>query len=101
VAALMYGAKGAIPASCNIAPEWCVGMYEAFVRGDLAAAQAMQARLHPVRLAMSLGTGNGAIKEGMAVLGRGAGPSRSPVSPLSADKRVKLKEILEKAGVRE
>jgi 4-hydroxy-tetrahydrodipicolinate synthase len=100
-AALMFGAKGAIPASCNIAPDLCVGIYEACIRGDLSAAQVLQARLHPVRLAMNLGTGNGAIKEGMAVLGRGAGPSRFPVSPLSADKRAKLKEILDKAGVRE
>lgn len=98
-AALMFGAKGAIPASCNIAPELCVGIYEAFAKGDVAAAQAFQARLHPVRLAMALGTGNGAIKEAMALLGRPAGPNRLPITPLPDDKRAKLKAILAAAGV--
>jgi 4-hydroxy-tetrahydrodipicolinate synthase len=100
-AALMVGAKGAIPASCNIAPDLCVGIYEAFIRGDIAASQAYQARLHPVRVAMALGTGNGAVKEAMALLGRPAGPNRSPIAPLPADKRAKLKDILDTAGVRE
>ncbi len=99
-AALMFGAKGAIPASCNIAPELCVGIYESFIRRDFAAAQTQQATLHPIRLAMSLGTGNGAIKEAMALLGRSAGPNRRPISPLSSEKKQKLKEILAAAGLR-
>lgn len=97
-AALMFGAKGAIPASCNIAPEVCVGIYESFANGDFVAAQKQQAILHPIRLAMSLGTGNGAIKEAMALIGRSAGPNRRPISPLSADKKNKLKAILTAAG---
>ncbi len=100
-AALMFGAKGAIPASCNIAPELCVGIYESHAKGDTAGAAAYQARLHPVRLAMAMGTGNGAIKEAMALLGRPAGPNRMPILPLDADKRAKLKAILDAADVRE
>lgn len=99
-AALMFGAKGAIPASCNIAPELCVGIYESHIRRDFAAAQMQQAILHPIRLAMSLGTGNGAIKEAMALLGRSAGPNRRPISPLNSEKKQKLKEILAAAGLR-
>jgi 4-hydroxy-tetrahydrodipicolinate synthase len=100
LAALLFGAKGAIPASGNLAPDLCVGIYDSFVKGDIEAAKAYQARLHPVRVAMALGTGNGAIKEGLALLGRPAGPNRRPIAPLSADKRAKLKEILDKSGVR-
>ena len=33
---------------------------------------------------MTLGTGNGAVKEAMALLGRPAGPNRAPIAPLSA-----------------
>lgn len=98
-AALEFGAKGAIPASCNIAPELCVGIYESFVRGERSAAKQYQSRLHPIRTALSLGTGNGAIKEAMALLGRPAGPNRMPISPLSEEKRAKLKAILDAAGV--
>lgn len=101
LAALMFGAKGAIPATGNVAPELCVGIYQSFAKGDLTAAKAYQERLAPVRLAMTLGTGNGAIKEAMALLGRPAGPNRSPISPLSAEKRAKLQAALAKGGVKE
>lgn len=96
LAALDAGAQGAIPASCNIAPDLCVGIYESSIHGDRDAARAFQARLHPIRMAMALGTGNGAIKEAMALLGRPAGPNRAPISPLNDEKRQKLRLILEK-----
>ncbi len=99
LAALQSGAQGAIPATCNIAPDLCVGLYESFAKGDWDAAKEFQSRLHPVRLAMSLGTGNGAIKEALTLLGRSCGPNRSPVGPLPDDKKAKLKTILEKAGL--
>ena len=98
--ALQFGAHGAIPASCNIAPVPCVGIYAAFVKGDLDGACVAQARLHPIRMAMSLGTGNGAVKEAMGLLGRPAGLNRFPIAPLSDEKRAKLKSILDNAGVR-
>lgn len=98
-AALQAGAQGAIPASCNIAPELCVGIYESFVKGDAEAARQFQSRLHGVRMAMSLGTGNSAVKEAMALLGRSAGPMRSPVLPFGDAQKAKLKAILEKAGL--
>ncbi|MCI0702030.1 MAG: 4-hydroxy-tetrahydrodipicolinate synthase [Planctomycetia bacterium] len=99
LAALQSGAHGAIPASCNIAPELCVGIYESFVKGDIESAKQFQSRLHPVRMAMSLGTGNSAVKEAMAILGRSAGPMRSPIMPFSEAQKAKLKGILEKAGL--
>jgi 4-hydroxy-tetrahydrodipicolinate synthase len=99
LAALSFGAQGAIPASCNIAPDLCVGIYGSFIKGDLQAAKEFQSRLHPIRMAMSLGTGNGAIKEALTILGRPCGPNRSPIAPLPADKKLKLKSILEKAGL--
>lgn len=97
--ALTFGAKGAIPASSNIAPALCVGIYESFRKGDTASAKSFQERLTPVRMALSLGTGNGVVKEAMAVLGRPAGPNRRPVSPLSEEKRKLLREVLAAAGV--
>jgi 4-hydroxy-tetrahydrodipicolinate synthase len=99
LAALSAGAQGAIPASCNIAPELCVGIYNSFAKGDMVAAREFQSRLHPIRMAMSLGTGNGAIKEALTILGRPCGPNRSPIAPLAAEKKAKLKLILEKAGL--
>jgi 4-hydroxy-tetrahydrodipicolinate synthase len=99
LAALCAGAQGAIPASCNIAPELCVGIYNSFVKGDMSAAKEFQSRLHPVRMAMSLGTGNGAIKEALTLLGQPCGPNRSPIASLTEEKKKKLKQILEQAGL--
>lgn len=98
-AALQAGAQGAIPASCNIAPELCVGIYDSFVKGDAEAARAFQSRLHGVRMAMSLGTGNSAVKEALALLGRSAGPMRHPVLPFGDAQRAKLRAVLERAGL--
>jgi dihydrodipicolinate synthase/N-acetylneuraminate lyase len=99
--ALQMGVQGAIPASCNIAPGLCVSLYEAFVRGDVEGARAYQARLHGVRMAMTLGTGNGAVKEALILLGRSCGPNRLPIGPLGDDKKVKLMGILERAALLE
>lgn len=101
LAAMEFGAQGAIPASCNIAPQLCVGIYESFMKGDRNAAKEHQARLHPIRMAMSLGTGNGAVKESLALMGRPCGPNRLPIGPLGEEKRAKLKAILQKAGMME
>jgi 4-hydroxy-tetrahydrodipicolinate synthase len=96
---LMFGAKGAVPASGNIAPKLCVEIYEAFRAGDVARCQAAQKRLSPVRLALTIGTAPGVVKQAMALTGWDVGPSRSPIAPLGAEKRAKLKEILVGAGL--
>ena len=99
LSALMAGAQGAIPASCNIAPELCVGIYQSFATGNLTVAKEFQSRLHPLRMAMSLGTGNGAIKEALTLRGLSCGPNRLPIAPVSNEKKAKLKAILGKAGL--
>jgi 4-hydroxy-tetrahydrodipicolinate synthase len=97
--ALMFGAKGAVPASSNIAPKLCVEIYEAWKAGDVERAKSVQRKLSPVRLALMIGTAPGVVKQAMALTGWDVGPSRSPISPLSAEKRAKLKEILIGAGL--
>lgn len=97
--ALMFGAKGAIPASANIAPELCVEIYEAFQADDIDRSKAAQHRLSPVRMALTIGTAPGVVKQAMSLIGWDVGPSRSPIAPLPADKLRKLKEILVNAGL--
>jgi 4-hydroxy-tetrahydrodipicolinate synthase len=98
-AALAHGAAGAIPASCNIAPLLCVGIFNAFHRGDTLEAATLQARLHPVRTALALATGNGVVKEALALLGRDCGPNRRPIAPMSVEKREQLRRVLLDAGL--
>jgi 4-hydroxy-tetrahydrodipicolinate synthase len=88
-----------VPATANIAPALCVAIYEAFQRGDHAAAKAAQLRLNPVRLSLALGTAPGGVKAALALLGMPIGPSRSPVAPLAADKQQQMRHALEQAGL--
>src|SRR5438309_5093650 len=95
--ALVFGARGAVPATANIASALCVEIYEAFQRGDQAAAKAAQLRLNPVRHSLTLGTSPGGVKAALALLGTPIGPARSPVGPLSPDKQQKMRAALEQA----
>jgi 4-hydroxy-tetrahydrodipicolinate synthase len=96
---LVFGARGAVPATGNIAPRLLVEIYEAFEGGDHAAAKAAQLRLNPLRLALTLGTAPGGVKAALDLLGRSIGPSRSPIAPLSPEKQHKLRAALQSAGL--
>ncbi len=97
--AMILGAKGAVPATGNIAPKILADIYDSFMRGDLAASLAAQRKLHPVRMALTLGTAPGGVKAALDVLGLSIGPCRSPVAPLPPDKMQKVKAALAQAGL--
>lgn len=97
--ALVFGARGSVPATANFAPRLVVEIYEAFRRGDDAAAKAAQLRLNPLRMALGLGTAPGGVKAALALMGKSIGPSRSPVAPLTPDKQQKMRAVLEQAGL--
>ncbi len=96
---LLFGAQGAVPASANVAPGLAVLIFEAFQRGDHASAKAAQLRLNPIRLSLNLGTAPGGVKAALDLLGMSLGPSRSPIAPLSSDKREKMRAALQQAGL--
>jgi 4-hydroxy-tetrahydrodipicolinate synthase len=98
-AGLMMSTRGAVPATGNIAPALLVEIYEAFQRGDLAAAKAAQLRLNPLRLALGLCTAPGAVKAALEVLGVGVGPCRAPVAGLAPDRLPKMRAALHAAGL--
>jgi 4-hydroxy-tetrahydrodipicolinate synthase len=97
--ALVMGARGAVPATGNIAPALLVEIYEAFQRGDLAASKSAQARLHPVRMSLTLATQPGGVKAALEMMGLSIGPCRSPVGPLAPEKEQKMRAYLKEAGL--
>ena len=99
LATLLYGGKGAIAATANIAPKLVTSIYENYMRGNLEKARESQLRLLRLRLAFKLGTFPIVVKEAMNLLGRPAGPTRSPVAPLSEEKRGDLKALLIDLGL--
>ena len=94
LASLVYGAKGAVAATANVVPELVIGIYESFIEGDLEKAKTLQLKLLPLRSAFSLGTFPVVIKEAMNLIGKPAGPARSPVSSLSEEHRLILQGVL-------
>lgn len=94
-AGLLHGAKGAITATANAAPEVVVAIYEAYVKGNLSRALIAQTALAPLRHAFSLGTFPVVVKEALSLIGIEAGPARGPVGPMAPEQREKLKIVLE------
>ena len=97
--ALILGARGAVPATGNIAPQLLAEIYNKFTKGDLAGSLAAQKKLHPVRMALTLGTAPGGVKAALQALGLSIGPSRGPVAPLPADKMQKMRDALKAGGL--
>ena len=97
--AMLWGARGSVPATANIAPRLVVDIYDAVVRGDLAAAKAAQAKLNPIRIALTIGTAPGGVKAALDLLGESIGPNRSPVAPLTGAGREKMRAALIAGGV--
>ena len=94
---LRLGCAGAVAACANVIPELIVGVYEAHRRGDQALAERLQEQITPLRMAFSMGTFPVVIKEAMKMIGMPAGECRSPVGPLSAEEREKLRKIVTEA----
>jgi len=99
LATLLYGGKGAVAATANVAPRLVVGIYESFIQGDLDKARELQFKLLPLRLAFSLGTFPIVVKEAMNLMKKPSGPAKSPVSFLPEEKRIKLKSLLEELNL--
>src|SRR5262249_52367395 len=97
--ALVMGARGAVPATGNIAPRLLVEIYESFRRGDVEASRRAQLRLNPLRMALTLCTPPGAVKAALEILGTPIGPCRSPVAGLAPDRVPKMKAALQAAGL--
>ena len=97
--ALMFGARGAVPATGNIAPALLVKIYELFRKGDIEGSKAAQLQLNPLRMALGLCTAPGAVKAAMNMLGMSVGPCRSPVSGLAPEKVPLMRQALSLSGL--
>lgn len=95
---LVYGGKGSIAATANIAPQISVKIYEAYMKGDLKEALKAQFELAPLRLAFKLGSFPTVMKEGLKLIGIDGGETLRPIEPMSVKNRKKLEDVLENIG---
>jgi 4-hydroxy-tetrahydrodipicolinate synthase len=96
---LVAGAKGAVPATGNIAPGLLVEIYTRYRAGDVEGSKAAQLRVYPLRQALTLCTTPGGIKAALRLLGLPIGPCRSPVADLPPEKEPKMRAALQVAGL--
>ena len=92
--ALRAGAAGAIASTANIAPAISVGIYSAFVAGDLDEARSRQEELVPLRALLDKATFPVVLKEGLRMAGVEAGYCLQPASELTEPYRTQLAEYV-------
>lgn len=69
VASLAAGGAGTICGAANVAPQWVVRVYDAFMRGDIEAARAAQEDLYRLVMALRAGVFPSAIKAALHLQG--------------------------------
>jgi len=98
LAALALGARGAIGSTYNFAAPLYHNIIEAYHTGDMAAAQAEQARARElVAVLMEFGD-QPAIKAATKAIGIDCGPCRLPVRTLSDEQYERFRAALEQIG---
>ena len=97
VASLAAGGSGTICGAGNVAPAWVVRVYDAFQRGDLAAARESQERLYGLTMSLREGVFPLAIKAALHAQGVcepwSAPPARQLAEPAQRALRTKLAEL--------
>jgi 4-hydroxy-tetrahydrodipicolinate synthase len=96
--ALLAGARGAIMAAPNLCPRLCIDIYDAFRRGDLDAARALNDRLLPLVHARKIPNHPGPLKEMTAMVGRSVGLARRPLFPMTTAEREVAAAVLAASG---
>lgn len=96
---LAQGADGCISVTANIAPAECAAFQDAWVSGDMAEFQAIQARLMPLHKALFAETSPAPVKYAASVLGLCTPEMRLPLVPASAKARQAVDDALAMSGL--
>jgi 4-hydroxy-tetrahydrodipicolinate synthase len=93
------GGRGCISVTSNVAPELCAEMQQASLKGDYAAARAIQDRLTPLNAALFKDVNPAPVKYAMSLLGLCSDELRLPlVSPPAAVKDA-VREAMAELGL--
>lgn len=93
------GGVGAISVTANVAPRLCAQMQEATLRGDFAAALAINDRLQPLHAALFSDSSPGPTKYALGRLGRMGGEVRLPITTPSDAAKAAVDAALVHAGL--
>jgi 4-hydroxy-tetrahydrodipicolinate synthase len=99
IAYLASGGHGCISVTANVAPKLCAQMHEAWQRGDVQGAMAIQARLVPLHDAMFVESNPGPVKYAASLLGFGTATCRLPLAPVSSATAEKVRAAMVEVGL--
>ena len=91
---LAQGGHGCISVTSNIAPKLCAEMHEAWARGDLQAAMAINERLMPLHQALFCETSPGPVKYAASLLGFCSAETRLPLAEIAEASKERVKRAL-------
>jgi 4-hydroxy-tetrahydrodipicolinate synthase len=97
---LAVGGSGVVSVVANLVPKDVHAMLAAFEAGDLAEARRLHLKLFPLcRDLLGLATNPIPLKAALALLGRGNGDVRLPLTPLDERSLASLRRSLERYGL--
>lgn len=94
-----HGGVGCISVTANVAPRLCSEFQEATLRGDYAAALALQDRLMPLHRAIFLEPGVAGAKYALWRLGRCTNEVRLPLVPVTPPVAAEIDAAMRHAGL--
>lgn len=94
-----HGGQGCISVASNVAPKLCAQLQEACLKGDFAAALAIQDKLMPLHEALFCESNPVPTKYALSKLGLCSEEVRLPLVPLTTAGRLTVDKAMEIAGV--
>ncbi len=94
-----HGGKGCISVTANVAPSLCAQMQEACLRGDFAAARAIDDKLAPLHKALFIEPSPAPAKYACSLLGLCSEEMRLPMLVCSGPAKAQVKAAMARAGL--
>ncbi|EJC75316.1 dihydrodipicolinate synthase [Rhizobium leguminosarum bv. trifolii WSM2012] len=96
---MAHGGHGCISVTANVAPRLCANFQRACLKGDFAAALALQDRLMPLHRALFLETSPAGVKFALAQLSKIRGDLRLPLVEVSQPVKEVITHAMRHAGI--
>jgi 4-hydroxy-tetrahydrodipicolinate synthase len=96
---MAHGGHGCISVTSNVAPRLCAAFQSACLKGDYAAALALQDKLMPLHTALFLETNPAPAKYALSILGKCAETVRLPMVPATETTKSAVHAAMVHAGL--
>jgi 4-hydroxy-tetrahydrodipicolinate synthase len=96
---MAHGGHGCISVTSNVAPRPCAEFQGACLRGDYAAALALQDKLMPLHQNLFIETSPAPVKYALSLIGKCSEAVRLPMVPASDKARAAVREAMVHAGL--